>query len=372
MVHAMKITAISTSLIHIPYETGGASSLAGQAWTRMAILLVKVETDAGVAGWGEGFGHAVAPATKTALDTMVAQHFIGRDPTDITGLMHEMSQKLHLFGRNGPVTYGLSAIDIALWDIAGKRAGLPLNQLLGGTCRDELDAYASLLRYADPDLVARTATRALNEGYRFIKLHEIGVPEVRAVREAIGPEIALMCDTNCPWTVGGAIEMAEALRPFRLDWLEEPVWPPEDHHGLARVRRSGVILAAGENAAGLHDFRHLFELEAIDIAQPSVTKIGGISEMRKVAALTEAFGLRLVPHCAYFGPGYLASLHIASSLAQAPPFERLYVTLEASPFGPWLEAKDGKVRIPTQPGLGCDPDMAIIERYRSGPVTVTR
>src|SRR5437879_5947119 len=100
----MKITAISTSLIHIPYETGSASSLAGQDWTRMAILLVKVETDAGVAGWGEGFGHAIAPATRTALDTMVAPGFIGRDPTDITGLMREMSQKFHLFGRNGPVT----------------------------------------------------------------------------------------------------------------------------------------------------------------------------------------------------------------------------------------------------------------------------
>jgi D-galactarolactone cycloisomerase len=365
----MKISAISTMLIHIPYETGGATKLAGQSWTRMAMLLVKVETDDGVTGWGEGFGHAIAPATKATLDTLVAQHFIGRDPTDISGLMAEMFQKLHLFGRNGPVIYALSAIDIALWDIAGKRAGLPLYQLLGGAQRHELEAYASLLRYEEPALVARNAARAAAEGYRFIKIHEIGLPQVRAAREAIGADVALMCDANCPWTVSQAIEMAEAFGPLRLHWLEEPVWPPEDHHGLRRVRRCGTATAAGENAAGLHDFRHMLEIGAIDIAQPSVTKIGGISEMRKIAALAEAFGVRLVPHCAYFGPGYLASLHIVASLGHPVPLERLYLQLEANPFGSILESKSGKVAIPTGPGLGCDPEPAIVERYRADPIT---
>jgi L-alanine-DL-glutamate epimerase-like enolase superfamily enzyme len=130
-------------------------------------------------------------------------------------------------------------------------------------------------------------------------------------------------------------------------------------------------VAAGENAAGLHDFRHMMEAGAIDIAQPSVTKIGGITEARKVVVLAEAFGVRLVPHCAYFGPGYLASLHLAASLVEEAPFERLYVELEASPFGSWLDAKDGKVLVPQGPGLGCDPDTAIVDRYRTGPVTVT-
>jgi D-galactarolactone cycloisomerase len=368
----MKITAISTILINIPYDTGSPTqALAGQAWTRMAILLVKVETDEGIIGWGEGFGHAVAPATKSTLDSLIAPHFIGRDPTDIGGLMAEITRKLHLFGRNGSVTYGLSAIDIALWDIAGKRAGLPLYQLLGGGSRRELSAYASLLRYGEPEIVGKMAARAVAEGYRSVKLHEIDVPQVWAAREAIGPGIALMCDTNCPWTVAQAIGMAKALAPYDLYWLEEPVWPPEDHAGLARVRAAGARVAAGENAVGLHDFRHMMEAGAIDIAQPSVTKIGGITEARKVVVLAEAFGVRLVPHCAYFGPGYLASLHLAASLVEEAPFERLYVELEASPFGSWLDAKDGKVLVPQGPGLGCDPDMAIVDRYRSGPVTVT-
>jgi D-galactarolactone cycloisomerase len=368
----MKITAISTILIHIPYEAGAPTKLAGQNWSRMAILLVRVDTDEGVTGWGEAFGHAIAPATKATLDTMVAAHFIGRDPTDVAALMGEMFQRLHLFGRNGSVVYALSGIDIALWDIAGKRAGQPIHRLLGTNAPRELTAYASLLRYGEPETVGRMAAQAAGEGYRFIKLHEIDVPQVKAARDAIGPDVGLMCDTNCPWSVAQAGEMAHAFKPFDLYWLEEPVWPPEDHAGLALVRQAGVPIAAGENAAGAHDFRHMFAAGALDFAQPSMTKIGGIGEMRKIAALAEVAGVRLVPHCAYFGPGFLASLHASSVLAPTAPFERLYVKLEASPFGPWLDAAGGKVKVPDGPGLGCDPDMAVVERYRSAPDHVTK
>src|SRR3984893_10348901 len=143
--------------------------------------------------------------------------------------MAEIFQKLHLFGRNGSVTYALSAIDIALWDIAGKRAGKPIHQLIGGASRRELTVYASMLRYGDAAVVGRIAARAAGEGYRFIKLHEIQVAPVEAARRAVGPDIEIMCDTNCPWTVAQAIEMVQALKPCRLHWLEEPVWPPEDH-----------------------------------------------------------------------------------------------------------------------------------------------
>jgi L-alanine-DL-glutamate epimerase-like enolase superfamily enzyme len=198
------------------------------------------------------------------------------------------------------------------------------------------------------------------------------VPQVKAAREAIGPDVKLMCDTNCPWSLPRATEMAKAFKPFDLYWLEEPVWPPEDHEGLAEVRRAGVPIAAGENAAGIHDFRHMFSVGALDVAQPSMTKIGGIGEMRRIAALAQVAGTRLVPHCAYFGPGFLASLHTSSVLAPDAPFERLYVKLEASPFGPWLSAVGGKVKVPDGPGLGCDPDMAVVERYRSAPDHVTK
>src|ERR1043166_1165181 len=139
-----------------------------------------------------------------------------------------------------------------------------------------------------------------------------------------------------------------------------------------RARRVGVQTGPGESAAGAHDFRHMFAVGALDIAHPSMTKIGGIGEMRRIAALAEVAGVRLVPHCAYFGPGFLAALHTSSVLAPDAPFERLYVKLEASPFGPWLDAVGGKMKVPDGPGLGCDPDMAIVERYRSAPDHVTK
>jgi len=116
----------------------------------------------------------------------------------------------------------------------------------------------------------------------------------------------------------------------------------------------------------------MFAVGALDIAQPSMTKIGGIGEIRRIAALAQVAGVRLVPHCAYFGPGFLASLHTSSVLAPNAPFERLYVKLEASPFGPWLDAAGGKVKVPDGPGLGCDPDRTVVERYRSAPDHVTK
>ena len=191
-------------------------------------------------------------------------------------LMHHLQQTLHLFGRSGAVMYALSGVDIALWDIAGKVAGKPLYRLFGGEAR-AMPAYASLLRCSGPDAVARSCEESLAQGYRLIKLHEITVEAVKAARDAVGPGVPLMVDTNCPWSVDEAVAMAQALRPFDMYWLEEPVWPPEDHAGLAKVRAAGAVIAAGENAAGLIEFRRAFELGALDVAQPSVTKIGGIS-----------------------------------------------------------------------------------------------
>ena len=368
----MTITAVESILLTVPYRTsGGLQSIAGRPSAGLNMLLVRLDTDDGVTGWGEAFGHGVCPATKTAFDTLVAPMLIGRDPSGIDALMHDLQQTLHLFGRSGAVMYALSGVDIALWDIAGKVAGQPLYRLLGGAER-ALPAYASLLRCSGPDTVASSCVRALDQGYRQIKLHEITVPAVQAARDAAGAGVTLMLDTNCPWSVDEALAMVAALRPFDLHWLEEPVWPPEDHAGLATVRAAGAVTAAGENAAGLLEFRRSFELGALDVAQPSVTKIGGISAMRRIIALADEFGVRVVPHCPYFGPGFIASLHIAAALPADTPVERLAVDLEASPFGDWVDAKDGHMRVPQGPGLGVDPDPALVARYRTHEPNVIR
>lgn len=368
----MKITAAESILLTVPYRTsGGLQSIAGRPAAGLNILLLRLETDQGVTGWGEAFGHGVSLATKTAFDTLVAPVLIGRDPSNIDALMHDLQQTLHLFGRSGPVMYALSGVNIALWDIAGKVAGKPLYELFGGTAR-AMPAYASLLRCSGPDAVARSCEDALAQGYRLIKLHEITVEAVKAARDATGPRLPLMVDTNCPWSVDQAIAMVAALRPFGPYWLEEPVWPPEDHAGLAKVSAAGAVIAAGENAAGLVEFHRAFELGALDIAQPSVTKVGGISEMRRIIALAKQHGVRVVPHCPYFGPGFVASLHLTAALPADTPVERLAVDLEASPMGDWVDAKNGAMRVPQAPGLGVDPDPALIACYRTHAPDVIR
>ncbi|MBW4089813.1 MAG: mandelate racemase/muconate lactonizing enzyme family protein [Proteobacteria bacterium] len=370
----MKIVAIETSLTRIPFDMGAKPvSFGGVGWQSMNSLWLRVVTDTGIEGWGEGFGHACVATTRTVLDTQLAPLVLGQDARDIAGLRARLSRTLHLFGRNGPHVYALSALDIALWDIAGKAAGLPLWRLWGATPPGKLRAYASLLRYGAPDLVATAAARAAARGYADLKLHEIEVPMVRAAREALGAGPRLMVDTNCPWTVAEATAMARALAPCDLAWLEEPIWPPEDFSGLARVRAAGGIpIAAGENAGGTMDFRAAFAAGALDVAQPSVIKIGGPSAMLEIAALARAAGVRLVPHNAYFGAGYLASLHLNATVAPGEPFERLFIDLEASPYHDLVTATDGYVMVPDGPGLGRDPDPQVLARYRVGDVAQHR
>ena len=368
----MKITAIETWLTRVPFSIGATpAAFGGMHWQALDTLWVRVATDAGVEGWGEGFGHACCPATRAAIDTQIGPAVLGEDARDIRGLAQRLAQRFHLFGRNGPHVYALSALDIALWDIAGKSAGLPLWRLLGGAPVPPRRAYASLLRYGSPDLVARACERAAGQGYGLVKLHEIEAGPVMAAREALGPDVKLMVDTNCPWTVDQAIVMAKLLSEYDLHWLEEPVWPPEDHQGLARVRmRGGVKIAAGENAGGLFDFRSQFTADALDFAQPSVTKIGGVTATLEIAALARACSVQLVPHCAYFGAGWLASLHLNAALAPDSPLERLFLDLEASPYGDLVLAREGSVPVPDGPGLGCDPDMDILRRYAADSPTL--
>jgi L-alanine-DL-glutamate epimerase-like enolase superfamily enzyme len=365
----MKITKVETLVVNMPMVIEGpvVPQQGGRPRTSMDTLLVRVETDGGVTGWGEGFGHRIFPATKAAVDSLVGPMCVGRDPTAISALADDLQRNLAGVGRNGPAMYALSAIDIALWDIAGKLAGLPLYRLLGGPRRERLPAYASLLRYGDPPAVARYTERALKRGYRHIKLHEITLAPIRAAREAAGPEVSIMVDCNCPWTVAEAIAMARKLRPLDLKWLEEPVWPPEDHAGLARVQEQGGIpTAAGENAM-LPEFRGLLAAGAIAYAQPSVTKVGGVTQMRKVAALAEAHGVDVVPHSAYFGPGLLASIHCIAAMARESLVERYDADFAVNPLhGAILPDGNGFMPVPQGPGLGVDPDPAVVAKLRVG------
>lgn len=356
----MRITRVSTHLHSTAFGYGaGAAGVGGNLHLRaMDTLLVRVETDAGLHGWGEGFGFTLAPVTRDAIDRLVGPACIGQDATDITALMRMLARRFHNFGRNGPVSFGLSAIDIALWDIRARAAGVPLHALLGGAGRPAVPAYASLLRYGRPDDVARNVTQALSRGYRHIKLHEVDLGCIRAAHGA-APATPLMLDINCAWnTEAEAVQFCEDVAGLNVAWVEEPVWPPEDIPAIARIRAaSPVPIAAGECNGTVEDFCRMLELRAVDVAQPSVTKIGGLSALLEIAELAREAGVRLVPHCPYFGPGLLATLHFLAAAEEAEPIEIYFADLARAPYGEHLVPRGGVIALPDAPGLGWEPEV---------------
>jgi L-alanine-DL-glutamate epimerase-like enolase superfamily enzyme len=260
----------------------------------------------------------------------------------------------------------LSGLDIALWDILGKAQNIPIYKLLGGAPCAKLPAYASLLKYAETDVVVRTCEEALGRGYRELKVHETGREEITAAAKLLRQHNggSLMVDVNAPWTLHEALAATAPLRELGLKWIEEPVWPPEDFRAAGEISASGVPVAIGENVLTSSDFARLIESRAVDYVQPSVAKIGGISVVRDIFAAANQANAAVAPHSAYFGPGLIATAHVNAALARAPMIERLYCDLTESPFGDWYEPVDGYLTLPQGPGLGIEPDLGLLDKLR--------
>ena len=370
----MKITKIEVLRVAIPFSSdrdktpeiqADAYNAASPELTRMETLLIKITTDSGLHGWGEGFGHLCNPLTETAMNGLVGRFFLGQtcpeSPEESAALMQQAEVNFHAFGRTGPVMFALSAVDIALWDLLAKAWKQPLWQLLGAK-RQKIGVYASLVSYGNhPERVAAKVLSTWQAGFRAIKLHETAYPAIAAAREILPADAELMVDVNCPWNVAEASQQAQALRSLNLGWLEEPVWPPDDLAGLAEVRKQGTRIAAGENAAGVQGFVEHFEHGAIDVAQPSVSKVGGITAMLKVFALAKQYHIRVVPHCFYYGAGLMATAQLVATLDDS-------VSLEV-PYIQWQETLYSQLNfephmlLPDTPGLGFEPSLSIIQKY---------
>jgi D-galactarolactone cycloisomerase len=364
---AMKITGVSGVVYRQQLKPGGPEpKFAGEGRSAFETLLVKVETDSGITGWGEAFPHRVWPAVKSLLEKLIAPVCIGADASDIPPLMKKLIYHVHGIGRAGPVMYALSGLDIALWDIFGKSKNLPIYRLLGGAPCAKLPAYASLLKYGDTDVVLRTCEAALGRGHSELKIHETGRAEIAAAAQLLRRHNSgsLMVDVNAPWTLQEALSAVAPLRELDLKWIEEPVWPPEDFEAARQVSAAGVPVAIGENVLTPTDFARLIANRAVDYVQPSVAKIGGISIMRDIIATANAANVAVAPHSAYFGPGLIATAHLVAALSRAPMVERLYCDLTESPFGDWYEPVDGFLAVPQGPGLGIDPVPTILDKLR--------
>jgi L-alanine-DL-glutamate epimerase-like enolase superfamily enzyme len=361
----MIIAKIETFPLRIPFKADTQS--AASAWGDKNLpvadsLLAKVTTDDGLEGWGEAFSFRAVRSAQLAVDELIGPLCVGHDATQIASLMLDVQKKLHIFGRTGPLFYGISAVDIALWDIAGKAVGVSISRLLGGGV-SELHCYASLIRCSDPALVRANVRRALERGFRSLKLHEVeDIASIRAAREEAGPDVELTLDVNCAWTLHEAQSIAQELKAFHLKLLEEPIWPPENYAGLAESRRtSGIPIAAGVNVSTLLEFDRLMGAGAVDFVQPSVAKMGGISELCKVFPVATARHATLMPHVFYDGPGLLAAIHVTAALGTADAMiEWRDFDLEAEFYSGILSPKDGRIQVPQNPGLGIDPDPDVI------------
>src|SRR5437763_4914254 len=356
-------------------------------------LIVEIETDERIIGIGEaGVGGG---NTRDVIEKQLRPMLLGEDPLMIERLWQKMFARTRQFGRRGVVMNAISGIDIALWDIAGKVAKLPLYRLLGG-CRDRVEAYASGGFYREGKSVDDLAGEA--EGYRargfkgmkmkvgrnpstqtnlrhladHAELCEVDPEEdiarVAAARRALGPQAKLMVDVNCAWSPSFAIEMGRAFEPYQLYWIEEPV-ATDDIDGSARVADALATPIAGyETETGLYGFRELITRGAVDIVQADLAWAGGFSECRRIAALAQANHLMVAPH-AFAGAVLLAaSLHFIAAIPNGLALEfvqnpnGLRDELLKEPIG--LE-DDGAIRLPERPGLGIELDRGAVERYRA-------
>ncbi|KRQ05456.1 mandelate racemase/muconate lactonizing enzyme family protein [Bradyrhizobium manausense] len=374
----MKITGIRTHILEARLSQPFAYS---RAWydTRTA-MLVEVETDTGLTGWGECYG----PARMTAAVVQgVAPWLVGQDPLQTDVLWRMIYARLRDHGQKGVVIQGLSGIDIALWDIKGKHFGVPAYQLLGGAARKEVQAYATGLyrrRSGDPlKYLPEEAASYAAEGFRAVKLKVgFGIEEdaavTHAVREAIGGDVALMVDANHAYDAVAAIRLGRLIERHDISWFEEPV-PPEDVAGYRAVRSAlSIPIAGGECEFTRFGFRDLFASHALDIAQPDTCAAGGLTECKKIADMSEAFSVRYNPHVWGTGIAIAASLqllavlpsHTPTSLAPLEPmleFDRTEHPIRQAILKEPIEHRNGIVRVPDDPGLGIEVDREAMARF---------
>ena len=361
---SVTIERVDAIALRIPYDHWAPKpKFGGIARETMDCLLVRVTASNGLVGWGEAFWGGWQ-ATQAALEHWIAPLSVGQDVND-RQIFARLERALHNFGRSGPYLYALAGLDIALWDLRGKLAGVPVHALLGEKKRERVEVYASLIAYGgNIEHVKGNTARALERGYRQIKLHEKTTEAVAASRETIGPQIPIMVDTNCAWLPEAAYDAVAAMKQYDPLWVEEPIWPAEDVDSLGALRKAtGVPLAAGENATGTLEFERL-AAAGIDYLQPSAVK-NGLTNQWEICRRAEESGATCVPHAPYFGPGYLATLHILAAKEKEVALERFFCDLAHVPYASSVPIENGSVRIPDVPGLGPEPDEELLANFRA-------
>ena len=340
--------------------------------------LVAVHTDGGLTGIGSVFTSDLLVRGALKLLEPLA---IGESALEPERVSEKLHQNTFWQGRGGSVTHAISGIDIALWDILGQATGQPIGRLLGGRFRERVRPYASTLM-EEPGALAQRLAGIKAEGFRAFKIgwgpfgkesHTLDEAIVRAAREAIGSECALMVDAGAsdafwPQNLKWAIRTSDMLADYDVAWFEEALVPDALNDYLRLRERSRVPIAGGEVLTRRQAFQPWLEAGAFDIVQPDVTKVGGISEERRIAWMAREHGIRFIPHGWNTAVGLAADLQLASAF----PDTDLVEYLSGSPFideivaAQWKLDADGMLKIPEKPGLGLDLNRDAVAKYTHG------
>ena len=374
----MKITDVRPWIVTGP-PTDAAS---GPAAHLQQYIFVQVDTDEGLTGWGEvtTYPGLVANRAVAAMVREVRPVLVGEDPSRIEAIWHKLFRLFTYMGTRGATTATISGIDIALWDIRGQALGLPIYELLGGPVRDTIPLYVHFAPDTTPEGMAANAKEQVDLGAKGIKTdpflaagrlvgldhidylsgeidpatEQLGVDMIAAIREAVGQQIELLIDAHAIYNVRTAIRLATRLAAYNIHWFEEPC-PPESYHALQQVREQvPTRICVGERLYTRFEFVPVLERRLADFIMPDVTWTGGITELKKIANMAEAYYIPIAPHDASGPINILAGAHVSLNV---PNFYKLearrvrfdfYNAFLSEP----LEVRDGDLVVPNRPGLG--------------------
>jgi len=368
----MKITNVSAIILRLPEISSAADGTQDD-------LIIKVETDEGITGYGEV---DTAPYVGKAIVAAYMSHgtcyglrevVMGSDPFDYEQIWNDTWDKTYYYGRTGPVMHVMSGIDMAIWDIMGKALGKPVHKLLGGSYCEKVRPYASALMPNDEKSTQQLVEDCMEKGFTAVKLGwgplgfnvQKDLSLIRTARKAAGDHSAIMIDIGKRYRLKEAMYVARALEQLVIYWLEEPL-PAEDLEGYRRLTDSTTIrIATGEEESGRRAFSRLIRETHIDVVQPDMSRCGGLTEAKKIATMAMDSNILCVPHAFKTGILVAASIHLIAAIPHAP-FLEFSITQSAIRrellLHPFVQ-KDGFVAVPQTPGLGIELNPDVIKKY---------
>ena len=375
-VRAFPLTAPRTENIsgHLPYER----YLTGIARAGYYATFVKITTDTGVQGWGESICREVPQASATIIDTLFKRLLLGQDPLDIEVIWERLFHTLRTRGHSeGFFVEAISGVDCALWDIAGKHFQVPVHKLIGGAHDSRVKGYASSILMQEPEEVVRTAQKLIAQGHDQVKIKvgrgEADVKSVKGIRDACGDEVEIMVDANSAYNAATAVKWGRKFEKYECTWLEEPV-PPDDINGYVKVAKAlDLPICGSESLFGRYNFRDLLVSGAVDIVQPDVARVGGISEIKKITAMASAFDVPITLHVGLSGAGCrAAALQVAPTLPREL-FLNYEIYFLPNPLhtdilnSPIEKFSNGYLEVPNGPGLSLDVNEDMLKRFSVHP-----